>query len=104
MNKTDMKSAIDQHACTVEGRLHRFSFCWPAVEPRWGSRGVRQLVAVDVFADGASSEPPPTIHVMTRASTSREQLLGLVDDALNEYLRTGLHSFAAGRPSPLVSP
>ena len=93
-----MKRAIDQHACTVEGRLHRFRFQWAAVEPRWGSRGVRYLLAVDVLADGASLDPVPTIHVIMRALISREELLGLVDDALNEYLRNRLDSFVAVSP------
>jgi hypothetical protein len=102
-----MKRAIDQHACTVQGRLHRFRFQWAAVEPRWGSRGARYLLAVDVLADGASLDPTPRIHVITRASISHEELLGLVGDALNDYLRTGRDSFVAvspGASATLVSP
>jgi hypothetical protein len=59
---------------------------------------VRYLLAVDVLADGASLDPTSTIHVMTRAPVSREQLPGLVGDALKEGLSTGSDSFVAASP------
>lgn len=97
MTKAEMKSAIDQHACTLDGTLHRFRLQWAATEPRWG-RGAKYLLAIEVFCvGGAAPGPATTVHVMTRASIAREQLLHLVEDALNEHLRTG-------PGAPIVSP
>jgi hypothetical protein len=92
MLKDDMKTAIDQHACSILGTPHRFRLQWAALEPRWASRAARYLLAVEVLPKGQATVPPTTVHVVTRASVARDQLLALVEEALGDYLHTAANS------------
>jgi hypothetical protein len=85
MLKTEIKTAIDQHSRSVRGVRHQLKLQWAALEPRWSSRAARYLLAIEVFSDPRPG--PSTMHVVTRAGTSRTDLLRLVDDALEDYLR-----------------
>jgi hypothetical protein len=86
MGKADIKAAVDQHVYAMNGDLHRLRFQWAATEPRWISRGERLLVAIDVLSQ-YSAQPLTTVHVMTRATATREELLKLIDAAIDEQLR-----------------
>ena len=86
MVKAELKAAVDQHVCPVNGNPHRLRLQWAAVEPRWVARGARYLLAIDVLSD-ASLAPLTTLHVMTRATATRQELLDLVDDAVDEQMR-----------------
>ena len=107
MITAEMKAIIENHTSSVAGRRHRFGVQWIALEPRWGSRGARYLLAVDLFPEDSAGTPETTLHILTRAATTRAQLLGLVDDAVHEYLGKGavarestemLYAVAAQRP------
>lgn len=87
MTKAEMEVAIEQHARTVNGNRHRFRVRWAALEPRWSSTGARCLLAIDVCPEGGATGLWTTLHILTYATTTREQLLGLVNDALDENLR-----------------
>ena len=78
MLKDDMKIAIDQHAYSIYGKPHRCKLQWAALEPRWASRAARYLLAIEVLPNGQATVPPTTVHVVTRASVTRAELLGLV--------------------------
>src|SRR4029453_18648992 len=60
MVKTEIKTAIDQHAHSVRGVRHQFKLQWAALEPRWSSRAARYLLAIDVISEarGGSSTVP----------------------------------------------
>ena len=92
MLKNDMKVAIAQHACSILGEPHGFRLQWAALEPRWASRAARYLLAIEVLPNGQSTVPPTTVHVVTRASVTRAELLGLLDDALGAHLQTAANS------------
>ena len=96
MLKDDMKTAIDQHECSILGKPHRFRLQWAALEPRWASRAARYLLAVEVLPSGQATVPPTTVHVVTRASVTRDQLLALVEEALGAYLHTVASSSTEG--------
>ena len=96
MLKDDMKTAIDEHACSILGKPHRFRLQWAALEPRWASRAARYLLAIEVLPKGQATVPPTTVHVVTRASVARAQLLALVEDALCDYLHTAANSGTEG--------
>ena len=92
MLKDDMKIAIDQHAYSIYGKPHRCKLQWAALEPRWASRAARYLLAIEVLPNGQATVPPTTVHVVTRASVTRGELLGLVEDALCAHLQTAANS------------
>ena len=85
MNKAEIETVIAHHARNVNGNRHRFSVKWIALEPRWS--GARCLVAIDVRPERPATGLWTTVHILTRATTTREQLLGLVTDALDVDLR-----------------
>ena len=64
---------------------------WAALEPPWASRAARSLLAIEVLPKGQATVPP-TMSMLTRASVKRAELLGLVEDALRDHLRTGAMS------------
>ena len=88
MLKDDMKVAIAQHACSILGEPQGFRLQWAALEPRWASRAARYLLAIEVLPNGQATVPPTTVHVVTRASVTRVELLSLVEDALCTHLQT----------------
>ena len=88
MLKDDMKVAIAQHACSILGEPHGFRLQWAALEPRWASRAARYLLAIEVLPNGQATVPPTTVHVVTRASVTRAELLSLVEDSLCTHLQT----------------
>src|SRR6187455_3310564 len=96
MLKDDMKTAIDKHACSILGTPHRFRLQWAALAPRWASRAARYLLAIEVLPNGQATVPPTTVHVVTRASVTRAQLLELVEDALCAHLQTATNSSIEG--------
>ena len=85
MNKAEMKIALEQHARNVNGNRHRFTLRWAALEPRW--TGARCLLSLDVCPERQVTGCWTTLHVLTDAHVTREQLLDLVNDALDEHLR-----------------
>lgn len=85
MLKTEIKTAIDQHSHCVRGIRYQFKLQWAALEPRWSSRSARYLLAIEVFSEARLGST--TMHVVTRAGTNRADLLQLVDEALDDYLR-----------------
>jgi hypothetical protein len=94
MLKTEIKSAIDQHSHYVGETRHQFRLQWAALEPRWSSRSARYLLAIEVVTDSGSR----LMHVLTRAGTTRADLLRLVDDALEDFLENNDSSTARGYP------
>jgi hypothetical protein len=86
MLKTEIKTLIDDHSHDVRGVRYRFRLQGAALEPRWSSRSARYLLAIEVFTDARSGSS--TIHVMTRAGTSRTDLLRLIEDALEDSLES----------------
>ena len=96
VSKTEIQTAIDEHHQSVEGIRYQFKVVWAALEPRWSSRSRRYAVAIDVRS--AARVGSRTIHIMARASTTRADLLRLVDDAL-EHLVCESRDSAAGLPA-----
>jgi hypothetical protein len=86
MTKAKMNVAVAQHARNVNGNLHRFSVRWAGVEPRWTTGG-RVLLAVDVSPEHPTTGWWTTLHVLTSARTTREQLLSLITAAFDSHLR-----------------
>ena len=80
-----MKTAIDHHVCLLNGDPHRLRLQWAATEPRF-SRSGRYLLAIDLLPDG-SETAMTTLHVMTGAKATRQGLLDLIDDAVEEQMR-----------------
>jgi hypothetical protein len=97
MLKTEIKTAIDEHSHCVGETRHQFRLQWAALEPRWSSRSARYLLAIEVLSD--SHDGPRAMHVITRASTSRAELLRLVDDALEDLLANDDSARLSGPPS-----
>ena len=89
-----MKVVIGQHAGNVNGNPHRFRVAWIALEPR-GSRA-RCLLSIDVCPERPRSGLWATVQVLTSVRTTREQLLSLVNGALDDFLRE--HGFHASTP------
>ena len=85
MTKAEMKMAVDDHVCASHGDAHRLRLQWIATEPRF-SRDGRYLLAIDLL-DDASETPMTTVHVMTRATVTRQRLLDLIDDAVDEQIQ-----------------
>ena len=87
MTEAETEVAIQHHARNVDGNLHRFSVRWGGREPGWASTGARRLLAIDVYPEHPTAGCWTTLHVLTQATTTRQELLGLVNDALDEHLR-----------------
>lgn len=85
MNKAEMKVAIEQHARNVNGNRHRFIVRSVVFEPRWA--GGRCLLSFDICPERPVAGCWTTLHVLTHARVTSEQLLDLVNDALDEHLR-----------------
>ena len=85
MTNAEMKTAVDDYVCVLNGDAHRLRLQWIASEPRF-SRGKRYLLAIDLL-DDASETPMTTVHVMTRATVTRQQLLDLIDVAVDEQIQ-----------------
>ena len=84
MSKSEIQTAIDEHHQSAEGIRYQFKVVWAALEPRWSSRSRRYVVAIDVRS--AVRIGSRTIHIMAHASTTRADLLRLVDDALEHLV------------------
>ena len=89
-----MKVVIGQHARNVNGNPHRFRVAWLALERR-GSRA-RCLLSIDVCPERPGTGLWATVQVLTSVRTTREQLLSLVTDALDDFLRE--HGFGPSAP------
>ncbi len=90
-----MKAVIGQHARNVNGNPHRFRVAWMALEPR-RSRA-RCLLSIDVCPEGPRTGVWATVQVLTSARIAREQLLSLVNHALDDFLRE--HGFDVSTPA-----
>lgn len=98
MTRAEIEEAIAQHARNVNGSRHRFRVTSTASEPRWSL--VRRLLSIDVYPDGPTDGLLTTVQVLTPVRTARGQLLRLVDDALDEFLREhGFDPSTAAGPS-----
>ena len=98
MTKAEIETAIAQHARNVNGSRHRFRVTSTALEPRWSR--ARRLLSIDVCPDRAASALLTTVQILSPVRTTREQLLRLVDDALDEFLREhGFDPSTAADPS-----
>ena len=84
MTKAEMKTAVEDYVCVLNGDAHRLRLQWIASEPRF-SRGGRYLLAIDLLDD--ASQTSTTVHVMTRATVTRQQLLDLIDVAVDEQIQ-----------------
>jgi hypothetical protein len=85
MLKANMAAAVDHHSHMVRDVIYRFRLRWAALEPRWASRSTRYLLEIEVLS--AAGAPCGTVHVVTHGTTTRVNLLRLVDDALEDQLR-----------------
>ena len=90
-----MQVVIGQHVRNVNGEPHRFRVGWIALEPRWSR--ARCLLSIDVCPERPRSGLWATVQVLTSVRTTREQLLSLVDYALDDFLRE--HGFDASTPA-----
>jgi hypothetical protein len=107
VSNADVRAIIQQHARSVNGNLHRFLVKWSAIEPRGASTRARRLLAVDVYPDG-SAGCWTTVNIFIDASTTREQLLDLLNIAFDEHAQQDdAKSSTAGdvgqRPTALVA-
>ena len=85
MTKAEMKMAVRDHVYALNGHPHRLRLGCVATEPRF-SRGRWYLLAIDLLPDG-SETAMTTVHVMTRATVTRQELLDLIDDVVDEQMR-----------------
>jgi hypothetical protein len=85
MTKAEMKTAVDDHVYPLNGHPHRLRLRSVATEPRF-SRGRWYLLAIDLLPDG-SKAATTTVHVMTRATVTRQELLDLIDDVVDEQMQ-----------------
>ena len=95
MTKAEIEAVIGQHARNVKGTPHRFRVGWIALEPRWSR--ARCLLSFDVCPERPRTGLWTTVQVLTSVKTTREQLLSLVDAALDDFLRE--HGFDASTPA-----
>ena len=95
MTQAEIKVVIEQHARNVNGNPHRFRVAWIALEPR-GNRA-RCLLSIDVCPERSRTGLWATVQVLTSVRTTREQLLSLVNDALDDFLRD--HGCDASTPA-----
>jgi len=84
MSKDTMAATVDHHSYMVGGVRYLFRLRWAALEPRWSSRSARFLLEIEARPETGS--PSAIVHVMTHASTTRANLVRLVDAALEEQL------------------
>jgi len=89
-----MKAVIGEYARNVHGNPHRFRVAWLALERR-GSRA-RCLLSIDVCPERPGAGLWATVQVLTSVRTTREQLLSLVNGALDDFLRE--HGFDVSTP------
>ena len=102
MTKAEMKKAVAQHARNVNGSRHRFRVTWTAREPRWSR--ARCLLSIEVYPGRPTTQPWTTVQILTPVRTTREQLLRLVDDAVDEFLREhGFNPSTAADPSKILA-
>jgi len=102
MTKAEMEKAIAQHARNVNGSRHRFRVAWTAREPRWSR--ARCLLSIEVYPDRPTTQPWATVEILTPVKTTHEQLLRLVDDAVDEFLREhGFDPSSAADPSEILA-
>ena len=94
MTKAEIEVMIGQHARNVNGNPHRFRVAWAALEPRWSR--ARCLLSLDVYPERPKTGLWATVQVLTSVRTTREQLLSLVTDALDDFLRE--HGFDPSTP------
>ena len=94
MTKAEIEVMIGQHARNVNGNPHRFRVAWAALEPRWSR--ARCLLSLDVYPERPQTGLWATVQVLTSVRTTREQLLSLVTDALDDFLRE--HGFDPSTP------
>ena len=94
MTKAEIEVVIGQHARNVNGNPHRFRVAWIALEPRWSR--ARCLLSIDVGPERPKTGLCATVQVLTSVRTTREQLLSLVTDALDDFLRE--HGFDPSTP------
>ena len=90
-----MQVVIGQHARNVNGSPHRFRVAWVALEPRWSR--ARCLLSIDVSPERPRTGLWAAVQVLTSVKTTREQLLSLVDAALDDFLPE--HGFDASTPA-----
>ena len=95
MTKADIEAVVGKHARNVKGTPHRFRVAWIALEPRWSR--ARCLLSIDVYPERPRTGLWTTVQVLTSVKTTREQLLSLVNDALDDFLRE--HGFDASTPA-----
>ena len=95
MTKAEIEAVIEQHARNVNGNPHRFRVTWIALEPRWSR--ARCLLSIDVSPERPRTGLWAAVQVLTSVKTTREQLLSLVDAALDDFLRE--HGFDASTPA-----
>ena len=95
MTKAEIKVVIEQHARNVNGNPHRFTVARIALEPRWSR--ARCLLSIDVCPKHPRTGLFATVQVLTSVRTTREQLLSLVNDALDDFLRD--HGFDPSTPA-----
>jgi hypothetical protein len=99
MSKAYIKTVIDHHCRYLRGIQHEFKLQWVALEPRWASRSITYLLAIEVLSETDAGVSSTTLYVVTRAGTTRADLLRLVDDALDEHLESGHRLSATARES-----
>ena len=92
-----MKAVIGERARNVNGNSHRFRVAWIALEPRWSR--ARCLLSIDVCPERPGTRLWATVQVLTSVRTTHEQLLSLVNGALDDFLRE--HGFAVSTPAGL---
>ena len=90
-----MQVVIGQHARNVNGSPHRFRVAWVALERRWSR--ARCLLSIDVCPERPRTGLWATVQVLTSVRTTREQLLSLVNHALDDFLRE--HGLDASTPA-----
>jgi hypothetical protein len=74
VSKSDLIEVINEAVCISNGAVHHFRVQWAASEGRG-----QYVVAVEVLPE---HDEPKTIHLMCRASTPRNALVKLLNDAL----------------------
>ena len=99
MSKTEIQVAIDQHHHSVERMDYQFKVVWAGSEPRWSNRSRRYVVAIEVRSEDRVDSS--RINIVTPARTTREDLLGLVDDALELLVRESRDRLEAHAPELL---
>jgi hypothetical protein len=84
MSKSDLIGCINESVFVSNGVVHHCRVQWAACEPKWGGRGRHYLMAVEVLPE---HDEPKTVHLMFRASTPRNALVKLLNDAVETSSR-----------------